>query len=662
MLDENFGGDIHPKVSLLFQPLKLGTLTIRNRVVSTAHSTGLSDQGLIGNEATSYYRGRAEGGVGLILTGSTSVHPSSSSRLKPALTNWDDAVLKPYEKLGREVHRFGTRIFVQLNHAGGLSGSGGPFGCVVGPSAMNHEIAVETAREITHGEMDELVYAFGRAALRVQAAGLDGVEIHGGHGNLIQQFLSPHTNKRIDGYGGSLEGRARFGREVAARIRSVVGPDFPVGLRLSVEEDYDNGLDLQETPRIARNLIKAGRLNYVNVTSGSDTSPRSLPRHYAPMYVRSGHMRRLVRPIRDAVDVPVLAVGRFTDPLDAEALLRSGDADMVGMTRALIADRDLPNKARKGDFSSFRYCVGANEGCLGRLFRGASVTCIQDPTSGREHIFDAIEVAALKKRVVVVGGGIAGLEAARVAALRGHDVTLLERDSSLGGQLRLARKAPGREELGAIIGNLERQIEQLDVQVRLQMDATADAVIGLKPDAVFLATGSAAFVPDNLDDGYGRLVSARAALDGAMVGNLVVVYDTRADYVAPTTAEFLARKGHQVTLATTGRGLGAKIEPMTLRIIEERLADLGISVLVSTSVQALTEEGVKLRNLLTGQDRILPDIATVVISTGSRPNQALHASIVATRPDITARLIGDARSPHDIEAAIYDAHVSARGA
>lgn len=644
----------------LFAPLAVGSLVLRNRIVSTAHSTGLTDGTRIGDALIAYYAARARGGVGLIITGSTSVHPSSSSRLKPALANWNDGVIAPYRRLAAAVHAHGGRIFAQLNHAGALSGSGGPFGSTVAPSAIEPEIAAETARALSLAEIEELVAAFAAAAARVREGGLDGIELHGGHGNLIQQFLSPHTNRREDRFGGPLENRLRFAVAVAGAVRRAVGDDFPVGLRLSAEEDYADGLFLDETTEIAARLVAAGRLDYVSVTSGSDTQAASLPRHYAPMYLRAGHMRRLSRPVRDSVTVPVLLAGRITDPRDAEAILAAGDADLIGMTRALIADRDLPAKARRGDLDAIRYCVGANEGCLGRLFRGQAITCIQDPTSAREHELGDLPPAGRPGHVVVAGAGVAGLEAARVAALRGHRVTVLERAAEPGGQLVLARRCPGREEIGAVADNLLRAVGRLPIELRTGVEATVGGVLALAPDAVVVATGSAAFLPPGLDDGYDRLVSARDALEGAMVGDPCIVYDTRGDMVGPTTAEFLARAGRRVTLVTSQRAFGQKIEPMTLRLLHERLLACGVDILADHGVAALTPEGVVLRHTVSGAERLLPGIASVVAATGARPRDALKAGLAAARPGLPVHLVGDARSPRHIEAAIHDGHMTGR--
>ena len=650
--------DGSPALPRLFSPLKLGEITLRNRIVSTAHSTGLSEGTSIGDRVLAYYTARARGGVGLIITGSTSVHPSSTSKLMPALANWDDSVIEPYRKLAAAVHPHGTRIFAQLNHAGALSG-GGKLERTVAPSAIDSELSSATPHELSIEEIAEIVAAFAAAARRAREGGLDGVELHGGHGNLIQQFLSPLTNRRIDDYGGSPAKRRRFALEVAGAVRAAVGPKFVVGLRISAEEDHPGGLALDDTREIAPAIVEAGKLNYVNVTSGSDLSAWSQVHHYAPMYLPSGHLRRLARGIREAVAVPVICVGRIVDPRDAEAILEAGDADLVGMTRALIADRDLPEKARRGDFDGIRYCVGINEGCLGRLYRGAHVTCVQDPRTGRELDLDDLPPAAAVRRVVVVGGGVAGMEAARIAALRGHRVTLLERRTELGGQIQHARRAPGRAELGAVVDHLVRELRLRNVEIACNVEATEASVLALKPDAVVIATGSEPRMPE-LEGSEGRYVSARDALDGARLGDPVVVFDTKGDMVGLSTADFLAERRHRVTVVTTRRQPGQQIELMTGRLLYQRLLDRKVSFVLESEVVRLTPEGIVIRHRYSGHETVLSGIATVVAACGGEANGSLHLALKRRAPALDLRLVGDAAAPRHIEAAIYEGHLAAR--
>jgi mycofactocin system FadH/OYE family oxidoreductase 2 len=652
-----------PALPRLFSPITLGNVTLRNRIVSTAHNTGLTDGGRLTDRLIAYYEARARGGVGLVIMGSTSVHPTSTSRLMPALGNWDDSIIAPYRRLAAVLHGYGTAVFAQLNHAGAQSGSSARGTRVVAPSPVETELSAETPHALDLEEIDEIVRAFAAAAVRVRAGGLDGVELHGGHGNLIQQFLSPLTNRRTDDYGGSPEKRFRFAKEVVKAVRDAVGDDFVVGLRLSAEEDHPGGLTLGDMRQVAPGLVEAGRLDFVDVTSGSDSSTWSLARHYAPMYVPGQHMRHLARAIREVVSVPVIAVGRIVDPRDAEAILAAGDADLVGMTRALIADRDLPQKARRGAFDEIRYCVGCNEGCIGRLMRGLHITCIQDPQSGRERELGALGLAGTARRVVVVGAGVAGLEAARVAAVRGHRVTVLERLPEPGGQVRLARRAPGRAELGAAADHLVRAVERADVDIRCGAAATVESVLALGPDAVVVATGSEPRVPDiegGREDGEGRLVSARAVLDGARVGDRVVVFDTKGDMVGLTTADWLVGRRHHVAVVTPHRHAGPLVEPMTWRLLYQRLLDQRVEVLAQTEVVRLTPDGVVVRHVFSGVESTLPDVATVVAACGGRADSDLYRGLRAAAPHMELHLVGDAAAPRQIERAVYEGHMAGR--
>lgn len=645
----------------LFSPLRIQDVTIRNRIVSTAHSTGLNDGLKIGDRLRAYYDALAQGGVGLMIMGSTSVHPSSNSRLQPAFANWDDSVIGEYVALSKLVASRGARIFAQLNHAGAGAGVPGGVGHLLAPSAIESELSPEMPHEIELEQIYELIDAFAAAAVRVRAGRMHGLEIHGGHGNLIQQFLSPLTNRRNDEFGGSLDNRMRFAREVVCAVRRAVGADFVVGLRISVQEDHDGGLTLDDSRVIVPDLVAAGALDYINVTSGSDLTSWSLANHYASMYVRGQFLRPLASAIKKTIAVPVLLSGRITDPRDAEAALAASDADFIGMTRALIADRDLPAKAKSGALDTIRYCVGANDGCLGRLFRGLSITCIQDPTSGREHELGELKPAARLRRIVVIGGGVAGMEAAKIAALRGHRVTLLEKSYELGGQLQLARRAPGREEIGAVVENLVRELARLPVEILLGQEATTQAVAGMSPDLVIVATGSDSHVPE-YDESDHRLVSARGAIEGDMVGESAIVLDTKGDHVGMTTADFLVQSGRKVTFVTSSRVPGPHIDPMTCRLLYKRLLDRGVTFHMESTVSRFNDEGVEIQHLVSGRKQTIPDVVTVVAACGGRANDTLYRQLRSDFPEMKVVLVGDALSPRHVEQAVYEGHMAARQA
>lgn len=626
----------------------------------TAHGNGMADNYVVNDRIIAYFEARARGGAGLMLTGATSVHRTSKSALVRGLANWDDSVIAPYRRLANAVHRHGGRMLVQLSHLGGQSGSGADGGPPVAPSPFHFESAPFGARVLDTDEVEEIVEAYAAAAARVRESGLDGVELHGGHGNLIQQFLSPRTNSRTDRYGeGSQLGRLTFACEVIAAVRKAVGPDLILGLRYSMEEDHPSGFTVEMSQQWLPRLVAAGDLDYVNLTSGVDYEAASLPRHYGAMYIRGQHMRPFTRFAREVVDVPLLSVGRVTDPRDAEDILATGDADLVGMTRALIADRDMPRKLKDGLLDRVRYCVGCNEGCQGHIFRGLAITCVQDPTAGRELELGDIGAANIQRRVVVVGGGIAGMEAARVAAERGHVVTLFEKESEVGGQLRWARMAPGREEIGAVSDQLRAAIERLKVDIRLNVDVGIGDVATLDPDAVVIATGAEPQLPP-LEDEYDRLITPQAAYSGAMVGDCVAVYDLRGDMIASTTAEWLARSGRKTFLITPYPYGGHNIEKMTWRLLQERLGALGVTTLAGHHIVALTEDGVDIRDTYTGVVRPLPDVVTVVASSGGQAKRDLLAAVKNALPRATAKMVGDALFARDIERAIYEGHMAAR--
>jgi thioredoxin reductase len=377
------------------------------------------------------------------------------------------------------------------------------------------------------------------------------------------------------------------------------------------------------------------------------------------MYLPRLHMRGLARAMKAVVALPVLVVGRIVEPGAAEDLIRSGDADLVGMTRALIADPELPAKARSGRTAEIRHCVGANEGCLGRLFRGLHVSCIQSPESGRERELRPLVNAEQRRFVVVIGGGPAGLEAARLAGLRGHQVVLLERESTLGGQVNIARRAPGREELGGVTDQLAAAVARLGIEVRLGCEVTASSVLELKPDAVIVATGSAPRLPA-LADEDGRLVSAHAALAGTRLGQKVVVLDAKGDMAGPTTADFLARRRHDVTFVTPLRAPGLRIEAMTWRILYERLLEAGMTFLADTDVVALSETGIVVRHVVSGREQTIADVVNVVAACGGRAETGLYRELRWRAPALELQLIGDAAQPRQIEQAIYEGHMAGR--
>ena len=489
----------------LFSPLRLGpALTLRNRIVLSPHTTMYADpDGSPSVRDADYQAARARGGIALSVLGTSVVH-ASSTRHFGVLANLDDSYIPAYRRVADAVHAHGAALFAQLNHQGLAAHGAGAGRPLLAPSAVPSFIHGEVPAPLDVRSIREIVAAFGAAADRCRHAGLDGVLIHAAHGYLLNQFLSPLTNRRADAYGGSLDNRLRLLLEVVATIRRAVGRSFVVGVRLSVDEFLPGGLTLDDSLPIARRLAESGLVDYLDVSSGVDYDWLSLGRHYPGMHWPEATWVHLAAAVKAAVALPVACAGRIREPGQAERLLAEGALDLVQMARALIADPEWPNKARAGRVDEIRPCLYVSSGCLEHLAQGRPIGCVQNPAVGREGEHGAIAPAAVAKTVVVVGGGPAGMEAALVARQRGHRVVLLERDGALGGQMRTAARAPGRAELLRGVAFLERELARHGVDVRLGVEADAAAVLRLSPDAVVVATGSDA-APLDVPGGRGRV-------------------------------------------------------------------------------------------------------------------------------------------------------------
>ncbi len=638
----------------LFSPLRIGTgLTLRNRLVSAPHTTVFAEPGgYPGPREAAYRAARARGGAGLIVLGTSIVHPSSPLDYG-VLANLDDSYIPGYRLVAEAVHQHGAALFAQLNHQGAAAHGRGTGRPLVAPAPVPSFVHGEVPRALEVEEIQEIVRAFAAAAARCQRAGVDGVLIHAAHGYLLNQFLSPLTNRRTDQYGGSLANRLRLLWEVLTAVRAATGPAYPVGVRLSVDELVPGGLTLDESLEIIRRLDRGGLVDYLDVSCGIDTDLLSHGRHYPGMQLPEETWVDLAAAVKRVASVPVACAGRIGDPQRAERLLAEGTLDLVQMARALIADPDLPNKAREGRWDEIRPCLYISSGCLGRLYRGQPIGCVQNPTVGQERELDEIPPAARARRVVVVGGGPAGMQAAVVARQRGHHVVLFERAPHLGGQMWTAAQAPGRADLLAGVRFLERELERRGVDVRLGVDATRQWVLDERPDAVLVATGSdaAPFEPAVPDPG--RVCSVREVLDGvARVGQRVVVVDGLGRLAAASTADYLAARGHDVAIVTRDYAVGAHIDQTTRPIVEYRLRAAGVRQIAGTEVIGFDGSSVQLRDCFTGRVWSLDGVDTLVHDLGGRPRDALYAELAGFEGEV--RRIGDCLAPRELEDAYRD--------
>ena len=645
-----------PEYRHLFSSLRVGGLALKNRIFSSGHAEAMAEEGKPGPRLRAYHEAKARGGAALtIIGGSTSVHPSSPASAWNMIANHDDSVIAGYRGVADAVHRHDCRVMSQLTHMGRRSQSDvEQMHVLLAPSQIPEKVHREVPHEIEPEQIAMVVRAFGDATRRCREGGLDGVELSFAHNHLVDQFWSPLFNQRTDEYGGPLDNRMRFGFEVLREIRRQVGRDWVVGARISGDEMTPGGLTAADMAEIARRLAASGLVDFLSIVGGAA--------HTVPLQALAvpnmSHPRGVFVPIVAAIKaavpgMPIFHAGRIVDPAHADRVIADGAIDMVGMTRALIADPDLPNKVREGRGDDVRVCVGANEGCIDRIYQGKPVTCIQNPRTGRELEMGEPERAAVPKRVLIVGAGVAGLEAARVAALRGHRVTLLERDAQVGGQILVASRAPERAELAGILRYLARQVEKLAIECRLRIEATADSVLAESPDVVIIATGSHPHVPllPGLD-GKHVVTDRDVLLDRVEVGERVILVDDVHTQQGLSTAEHLLDRGRKVDVLSRVFYAGQDVGVTSIAPLYTRLFAKGATFTPHTELVAVEGSAVVVANALTRSQRRIEGVDTVVLAMGSRSTDALYRALKGKVPVLHA--IGDCVAPRGVHQAILE--------
>ena len=647
----------------LFAPIQIGRHALQSRIVVTGHNANFLARGMP-SEAYGYYlRERAKGGAGMVTLGSCYVHPTGVAPHR----NDSDAIIPRYERIAELVHEFPVPVLTQMNHNGRRSALAlrrkldGDL-IAIAPSAVptpSFGYPQAMPREMTVDEAQEIVAAYGRAAERVREGGLDGVEVNIGGYNLIAQFLHSQSNRRTDRYGGdTLEERATFLMEVLQAVRNALGPDLIMGSRL-YDDLVDYSIGFEDLKTIARLLDASGLLDYLNVWTGNLQGELSNRYHVPPYYAQPGGFVWRAEEIKKLVSLPVIGTGRINTPALAEEILAAGKIDMVGMVRELIADPQFPNKAKLGRVEDIRMCIACNQSCAGRHFVGLPISCIYNPVAGNEKELAEPGPAAVEKKVVVIGGGPAGMEAARVAAERGHRVVLFERSDRLGGQVKVAMLPPMRQSFEEIILFGEKQLPKLGVDVRLGVDADAETVLAEAPDAVIVATGSTPYLPEIPGAGGKNVLSVSDVLTGAETGDRVVVVDTQGTPPGGLVADFLADQGKQVEIVTgltyVGSGTYAQAAWHTLY---GRLLQKGVKMTPMTGVSRIGEDSVDVYHVVNPEVAwTMQPVDTVVIAAGGRAVDGLYREIKARFPGVYA--VGDCAQPRDIEMATYQAHKTA---
>nr|MBA3644343.1 FAD-dependent oxidoreductase [Chloroflexia bacterium] len=573
------------------------------------------------------------------------------------VANWDNSIVPDLAAMADVIHQHGAKVFCQLTHMGRRGTSTNSSRALLAPSAVAEPAHRERPKAMERHEITEIVSCFAAAAERVKRSGYDGVEITSYGGHLIEQFWSPHINHRSDEYGGSLANRLRFSIEVIEAVRERVGPDFCVGFRMTGDQLLKGGLGHEEMKEIATRLAELRQLDYFNI-SGSTGETAELQAKTVPSLDNPlGVFNRYAASIREVVDVPVLVAARIVEPAMAEAALRRGDADLIGMTRALIADPDMPNKALAGEPEEIRLCTGANEGCIGRLFQGLTVRCVQNPVIGHEDELDELTPSPVRRRIVVAGGGPAGLEAARVATIRGHDVVLFERSSRLGGQVVTAALAPGRAEYGRAATWLSRQVVKLGVDIRFETEATLEAVLAERPEAVIIATGATPRRPDFPIDDTVRVVTCDDILRREVTiqrGDRCLVIDDDAHMRGPGAAESLLDAGATVEIVSREQTIGLDIDPTLKPALYRRLFEKGATLTPLTEVTAIGNGAVQLEHVYAGTRREVA-VDLVVLALGGTAEDGLYHALRSAAPELPVYRAGDCVAPRYLYDAMHEA-------
>ncbi len=633
----------------LFTPYQVKKTEFRNRIFSTGHDTYLPENYLPSATLIAYHVARAKGGAGLIVVQVVGVH-ESARYTDDLLMGTDDGCIKPFARMIEAIHSHGTKVFVQLFHPGRelLGRPEGVAQAAFAPSFSPSERFRTAPRPMSLALVEEIIQGYGDVGRRMAEAGADGVEIVGSHGYLPAQFLNPRVNRREDRFGGALENRIRFIGEAAQAVRKQVPRDFIVGLRLSGDEIDADGLKEDETLAACR-LLKDD-LDYFNVIAGTSASQGGAIHIVPPMLIENAYVAPYARMLKQAIGKPVFVAGRINQPHEAEKVIAEGAADMCGMTRAMICDPGMANKAKAGATDDIRACIACNQACIGHFQLGLSISCIQYPESGREVAYGEKPKAAMRKRVMVVGGGPAGLKAAAVAAERDHEVTLYEKDTQLGGQARLAQLLPARAEFGGIITNLTREAERSGVRIVKGRTVTPDFLDSEAPDAVILASGSLPQRPPAEIEEGAHVIHAVDVLRGEKTGNRVVIYDWLADWIGLGVAEKLASEGVDVRLAVNGLSPGIAIQNYTRDAHLARLHRLGVKVIPMMRLYGADATTAYFLHTAAQEPVVLEEVDTIVLACPNAPEDSLTGAAQA----FEHYLIGDCLAARTAEEAVYE--------
>jgi 2,4-dienoyl-CoA reductase-like NADH-dependent reductase (Old Yellow Enzyme family)/thioredoxin reductase len=641
--------DVH--FPYLFKEGQIGNFQIKNRIVMLPMARQFQGfNGEVTQKTIDYYVERAKGGVGLIILGSTRVFPPGHKFYTPASLNiGDDRYIPGHCDLVQAIHAYGAKVAIQFGHIGGQT-----VHQSVAASDVQQFFCDGTAyckpRPITRTDIYDMIELFGEGAVKAKTAGYDLVEIHAAHGYLLSGFLSPKLNLRTDEFGGSLENRTKILVEMIKQIKLVAGDDFPVSVRISADDFIEGSIHLGESPHVAKILEEAGA-DVISVSAGSHET-----QHLSNDIMRldEDFKRPLFEAVKKEITIPIIVGGGYRNPDSAEKIVADGIADFLGMARSFLADPEWPKKAQEGRVEDILRCVSCGE-CLYQ--KGGKFTyplgCSVNAVFAREREWRTIEPAGVKKKVMVIGGGPAGMEAARIASLRGHEVTLYDKGKELGGQLLLAAAPPGKRRLLWIRDYLATQLEKQGVKINLGVGVRPEMIDNERPDAVVLATGATPVQPDFIDTSDERVVNAWDVLGGLVepVGQKVVILG--GNMLGCEVAEFIAEQGNIVSVIKMrpGAAMAEDCEPTNRRGLLDCLEECRVNLLDGYKVEGLTGDGVKIVHRESGEKRTM-EAEIVVLALGAKPERSMFDDL--KKAEIKFHPIGDCRQPKNIRQAIYE--------
>lgn len=650
----------------LLSPFQLGDITLKNRIVFGGHWTGYGldhgfrEKGLASERQANHYIERAKGGAGLLMV-TQSVTPDGN--MNNTMVRADDPRNRDVlSRMCDEIHKYDCKVFPQLNHGGHTNNSYSPQ-IIYAPTQMPAPNCFHNTKEL---ELDEIHYirdSFVLGSKMQKEWGFDGVEIKIAHDGLLRTFVSPYFNRREDEYGGTYENRLRIIKEIIEGIRSELGEGFPIGFRLCMDEFTEWGYGMQYGIRLAKSLEEYGA-TYVNTDSGTFSSYfMEIPTQHLPLGCMVYQAARLKKD--EEFHLPVVAWGRINDPVQAETILADGNADLIAMVRQLICDPETPNKIMAGDVDGIRHCIGCMDGCVknGNGLDAMSVHCVQNPVAGREKYWGmgTLTPAKTKKKVMVVGGGIAGLKAAEILLKRGHEVTVYEKTDKIGGQILLAEKVPSKVEMSEVYRYLKIQIERNKGRIVLNKEVDEAFVEAENPDVVIVATGSTALVDEveGRDTAAVKIIDSRKAIqDPSILGDKVVLVDDIAYWQGIGVADYIASIGCNLSIVTKSDVTGSYLEGSQHYLVLQRLYRNDAEMLNHSRVVKVENRDVIVENVYNHKLKVLKDVDTLVYAMASSSVNDLYKKLKGTRSEVYHT--GDCKSPRTIREAMFDAEQLAR--